>query len=216
MDTFKTEIQKLSAKLSALETGAARQTYVQAQKPPYAPSGGASGAMKPGMYPKPPGANFSCFYCGVAGHGIGECAEMEKDRAAGKFTQQIPRGPIYVNNTLVRSRHLDGSTMKQRVDQAWAGGAAVNYQEEHTPYYDAYGQEWDDELVTHEVFHQTIAGMTNQILSAMGKETPAPAAPPPPEPTARDVLLAVQDLGKRVGAIEQYAINTRANQERDF
>ncbi|KAJ2932118.1 hypothetical protein H1R20_g4999, partial [Candolleomyces eurysporus] len=197
---------------------------------PYRPSNQAVG-QRPGMYTRPAGATFSCWYCGQNSHTISQCPEVRLGLEGGKITQR--GNTIFCKGNVVAREVPEGTTMKARVDAVWKGPtqAELNLLEEYDELeaeaFDMFNQQ-HDELVTHSVLQQSMEQMKkeqNMFLNRIAQQlkpsqVAAPKEKAPKEPSTREVFEQLRDLSKRFENLEQYQLQTRRavanNNQEDF
>ncbi|KAJ2928989.1 hypothetical protein H1R20_g8106, partial [Candolleomyces eurysporus] len=197
---------------------------------PYRPSNQAVG-QRPGMYTRPAGATFSCWYCGQNSHTISQCPEVRLGLEGGRITQR--GNTIFCKGNVVAREVPEGTTMKARVDAVWKGPtqAELNLLEEYDELeaeaFDVFYQQ-HDEPVTHSVLQQSMEQMKkeqNAFLNRIAQQLkPSQAAAPkveaPKEPSTREVFEQLCDLSKRFENMEQYQLQTRRaaanNNQEDF
>ena len=192
----------------------------------------AMGTQRPGMYPRPAGATFACWYCGQTTHTISQCPQVRTDIEKGRITSR--GGIIYCKGNMIARETPDKLSMKARVDQMWQGPkqAELNLLEEYPEVeddgYQVFFQDFEEPVVTHSVLQQSLDQMRreqnvffNRLAQQMRPTQGAsPVAPEPAqEPTTRDVLAQLVGMAKRLETMEQNQLQTRraaaANQE-DF
>ena len=190
-----------------------------------------AGTQRAGMYPRPPGATFSCWYCGQATHTISQCPQVRTDIEKGRITSRA--GIIYCKGTMVARETPDKLTMKERIDKMWKGPtqAELNlleeYQEDAEDAYQVFYQDFE-EPVTHSVLQQSFEQLRkdqNVFLNKLAQQmrptqSSLPTIPEvPQEPTSREILTQLVGMAKRLETMEQNQLQTRrsaaANQE-DF
>ncbi|RXW12635.1 hypothetical protein EST38_g13219 [Candolleomyces aberdarensis] len=199
-------------------TTTARTAPAPAQAP-YRPSNQAVG-QRPGMYTRPAGASFSCWYCGQNTHTISQCPEVRQGIENGRITQR--GNTIFCKGNVLAREVPEGTTMKARVDAMWKGPTQADlnlleeYDELEAEAFDVFYQH-HDEPVTHSVLQQSMEQMKkeqNAFLNRISQQLrPAqPAAPkiePPKEVSTREVLEQLCELSKRFDNVEQFQLQTR-------
>lgn len=231
LDTVTSSMKEMSSRFESFAT-LVKNGQVQAQVPSYSAGPSSSAAappgqpFRPGMYTRPPGANFACFYCKDPSHGMTQCTQWSIDQQNKRVTQ---RGTsIFVDGVLIQRDLVDGLTMKDRVARMLrnAPPAGVHFMEQAEYYddtqYDVFNQMVDIESpVTYAVLNQSLdrlrydnqgalSAMTNQIVNALRpqlQQSSVPLSEPPKEVTARDILDSVTKLASRIDGLEQYAQN---------
>ncbi|RXW24371.1 hypothetical protein EST38_g1489 [Candolleomyces aberdarensis] len=125
-----------------------------------------------GMYARPPGATFNCWYCGQPAHPISQCPQIKIDIEKGRITQR--GSTIYCKETMLTRESLDNSTMKDRVEKMWKAPlqAELNMLEEyHSAEDEAFKvlYQHQGELVIHLVLHQSLDQMRRDQQSFLNK-----------------------------------------------
>ncbi|KAJ2927289.1 hypothetical protein H1R20_g9799, partial [Candolleomyces eurysporus] len=187
--------------------------------------------QRPGMYPRPAGATFNCWYCGQPTHTISQCPQVRIDIEKGRITQR--GSTIYCKGTMMTRESPDNATMKDRVDKAWKAPtqADLNLLEEYPATEEEAFEvlyQHQEEQVAHSVLNQSLDQMRRDQQSFLNKlvnqlkpaqQGAAPVAEVQREPTTREVFEQLVGLSKRLESMEQNQLQTRraaaANQE-DF
>lgn len=238
-ESMSEEMAKVFTTLDKVEKGMALlttqfdnfSTTVKAapQSTPYRPQTQAVG-QRPGMYTRPAGATFNCWYCGLGTHTISQCPEVRQGIESGKITQR--GSTIFCKGNMMPREVPDGTTMKARVDAMWKGPAQADlnlleeYEELEAEAFDVLYQQ-HDEPVTYSVLQQSMGQLKreqNQFLNRIANQLKpaqqaAPKVEPPKEPTTREILEQLCALSQRFDNAEQFQLQTRraaaANKE-DF
>jgi hypothetical protein len=187
------------------------------------------GTQCAGMYLRPPGATFTCWYCGQTTHTISQCPQVDIEKE--HITSWL--GIIYCKGTMIARETPDKLTMKERIDKMWKGPTQAemnlldDYQEDEAGTYQVFYQDFE-ELVTHSVLQQSFDQLRkgqNSFLNKLAQQmrptqSSFPTIPEvPQEPTTRDILAQLVGMTKRLEVMEQNQLQTcrvaAANQE-DF
>lgn len=225
-----TTLDKVEKSMSLLTTQFDNfSTTVKAAPPsaPYRPPNQAVG-QRPGMYPRPAGATFNCWYCGQSTHTISQCPAVRQDIESGRISQR--GSTIFCKGSMMAREVPEGTTMKARVDAMWKAPAQAElnlleeYEELEEEAYEVLYQQYD-EPVTHSVLQQSMNQLKRDQQSFLTKVAqqlkPAqkPVAEVPKEPTTREIFEQLTALTKRLDLSEQYQLQTRraaANNQEDF
>jgi len=223
MDNVEKSISMLTSQFETFSTTIKAAPAAQAAGVPNRYPAPQGMTTRPGMYPKPPGATFNCFYCGQSSHTISQCFALRKDLDAGKIVQ---RGQTIICNGAPLMRDSpDGTTMKERVDKILAASkqAQVNLLENYQDSVDVEA-EYDVMLQGYEApaggsdmvygaldqmrrDQQVFLTRLGQQLKPAGQAVSAPEVPR--EPTLKDILEQTLAINKRIDVLEQNQLQTR-------
>ena len=186
--------------------------------------------QRPGMYTRPAGATFNCWYCGQPTHTISQCPFVRQDIEAEKITQR--GSTIFCKGKMMPREVPEGTSMKARVDAMCKGPAQAElnlleeYEELEAEAYDMLYKQYD-EPVTHSVLQQSMEQLKREQNSFLNKlvqqlkpgQASTPKVEPPKEPSNREVFEQLAALSRRFDHMEQFQLQTRraaASGQEDF
>jgi hypothetical protein len=223
-------VEKTMAKLSTQFDTFSTTVRAAPQGNPYRSQGQAPPSQRPGMYPRPPGATFNCWYCGEGSHTISACPEVRQGIENGRITRQ--GSSLFCKGNILQRESPDGTTMKARVDAMWKTPTTMElkmleeYNNLEAEAYDVFtvGAE---EPVSYSTFQQSMERLhrdQNQFLSHIAQQLqPARAAAPKvevsQEPSLKDLFEQIAKLTTKVEGVEQFQLQTRraaADKEKGF
>ena len=218
MSLLTTQFDNFSTTVKAAPSGATYRPPIQTM------------SQRPGMYSRPAGATFNCWYCGQSTHTISQCPEVRLGIEKGKITQR--GSTIFCKGVMLPREVPEGTTMKARVEALWKGPTQADlnlleeYEELEAEAFEVFHQQYD-EPVTHSVLQQSMEQLKreqNQFLSRLASQfKSARPAPPkeevPKEPTTRELFEQLAALSQRFDNVEQFQLQTRraaANEKEGF